>query len=61
MSTPIELIRPKELSILLGVSLCTLWRWRQQGKLPHPIQLGPRLTGWRREVIEDWLTNQNQG
>ena len=51
----IEILRPKQLANMLGVSTTTLWRWRQQRALPEPIALGPRLVGWRREEIESWL------
>ncbi|MBE0459946.1 helix-turn-helix transcriptional regulator [Pseudoalteromonas prydzensis] len=56
-----QIVRPNQLAKELDVSLCTLWRWRQQNKLPQPIQLGPRLVGWKREVIEEWLDSQNNG
>lgn len=56
-----QIVRPNQLAQDLGVSLCTLWRWRQQGKMPQPMQLGPRLVGWKRETIEEWLKNQNKG
>lgn len=32
---------------LHGVSVATVWRWVQAGRLPAPIKLGPNTTAWR--------------
>ena len=53
-----QIVRPKQLAQELNVSMSTLWRWRQQNKLPQPLRLGTRLVGWRREVIDEWLDSQ---
>jgi prophage regulatory protein len=53
-----QIVRPKQLAQELNISTCTLWRWTKQSKIPQPIKLGPRLVGWRREVIDDWLDSQ---
>lgn len=60
MMTHVEplLVRPSQLAHELGVSKTTLWRWRQLGILPHPISLGPRIVGWRRSAIDDWLKSR---
>lgn len=56
MSTSNSLIiRPNQLAQELGVSKTTIWRWRQQGEIPHPITFGPRLVGWERAEIKKWL------
>lgn len=49
------LIRAKQLSEDLGISTITLWRWRNQNFIPHPIVLGPRIIAWERSVINTWL------
>jgi prophage regulatory protein len=50
-----QLLRAAELSSVLGISQTTLWRWRKNGTIPHPISLGPRMVGWRRKDIDEWL------
>lgn len=55
------IIRPAALATELGVSTTTLWRWRHQGILPQPINLGPRLVGWERAKINDWVQSQKFG
>lgn len=49
------LIRAKQLSEELGISTITLWRWRHQNLIPHPISLGPKIIAWERSVINTWL------
>ena len=55
----IAIIRPQNLADLLGISLCTLWRWEQNHKLPKSISLGGgRLKCWRVATINLWLEEQ---
>ncbi|WP_353851752.1 helix-turn-helix transcriptional regulator [Aeromonas rivipollensis] len=54
------IIRPSQLARELGVSMTTLWRWRHQGVFPQPILLGPRLVGWERSVINQWLESKKK-
>jgi predicted DNA-binding transcriptional regulator AlpA len=39
------------------VGKSTWWEGVRQGRFPQPIKLGPRITVWRLEDIEDFLTN----
>ena len=51
-----RIIRPKELTELLGVTKVTIWRWwRLAGTFPEPMRLSPGVTGWRSSTIERWL------
>ncbi|MFM5518989.1 helix-turn-helix transcriptional regulator [Aeromonas dhakensis] len=54
------IIRPAELAQELGVSSMTLLRWRRQGILPPVINLGPRLIGWERTAINQWLKSNSK-
>ncbi len=55
-----RIIRLSELSLMLGVSKTTLWRWRRERRLPMPLSLGPRMIGWRMVDINNWLENIKQ-
>ncbi len=55
-----SILRPRELSSRIGLSLATLWRLRRRGDLPEPIRLSPGCVGWRTSVIDDWLTTRAQ-
>lgn len=63
MSEPedLQIIRPKQLAKLLGVSSMTLWRWEQRGDLPKKIPLGPNTRGYRRSDIEAFFGPAGRG
>ena len=45
----------QDLAVRLSVSERVLWRMRSSGKLPEPIELGPKLIRWGRSEILDWI------
>ncbi|WP_435018543.1 helix-turn-helix transcriptional regulator [Tundrisphaera sp. TA3] len=45
----------QDLAVRLNVSERVLWRMRSSGKLPEPIELGPKLIRWGRSEILDWI------
>ena len=40
---------------LLPVSAPTIWRWVKQGRFPAPVRLGPQVTAWPLEAVEEFL------
>jgi prophage regulatory protein len=50
-----RILRPRDLSARIGLSLSTLWRLRRRGDLPEPIRLSPGCVGWRASDIDAWL------
>lgn len=55
MNTVQGIIRLSELTEILGVSATTVWRWRRENRIPQSLSLGPRMVGWRRKDIDEWL------
>jgi len=47
-----RLIRLPELKRMLGLSGPTIYRRIKAGKLPVPVKIGPRLSGWWRSEVE---------
>lgn len=43
---------------LTGVGRSTIYLWMQQGHFPRNIQLGPRVSGWREEDVDNWLESR---
>ncbi len=63
-SDSIDILSPRAVAKLLGLSVVTIWRMREakplrsgqaRQKFPEPIQLSPGRIGWRRADIERWL------
>jgi prophage regulatory protein len=50
-----EVIRPRHLKHVVGLSAPTIWRLRRAGTFPPPLQLSPGRVGWRRCDLEQWL------
>ena len=45
----------RQLAILLGVSVHTIYRMRDDGELPPVLPIQKRVTRWRIEDIELWF------
>lgn len=43
-----------------GVSRPTIWRWRNEGRFPLPVKLGPAVTRWRLADLERWEQTQGE-
>lgn len=55
-----EIIRPKELSEMLGLSIPTIYRMYNEGQLPPKIKISSRAVGWLRSDIEEWLLQRKE-
>jgi prophage regulatory protein len=53
-----RVMRPKEVSMLLGVSMATLWRVVSAPDFPIRVRVGPRAVGWFEEDVRDWLESR---
>ncbi|WP_148662189.1 helix-turn-helix transcriptional regulator [Paraburkholderia phytofirmans] len=57
-ASPIDpVLRRQAVRELLGVANSTLHAWIKSGRFPAPLELGPRVRGWRRSVVENYLAN----
>ena len=58
-----ELIRPRELARVLGISLATIYDWRYRGKMRNvPVNLFLKINRnlfIRTEVLRSWISLQN--
>jgi excisionase family DNA binding protein len=50
------LVTAREVSLLLRVSLRTLWRLRSAGDVPAPIKVGAHVR-WRLQDVREWIEN----
>ncbi|WP_041393931.1 helix-turn-helix transcriptional regulator [Photobacterium profundum] len=58
MNTNQVILRPKDLSKKLGISLTTIWRWRKNKSLPEPIYFTEKTIGWHESTIDSWLSDK---
>jgi predicted DNA-binding transcriptional regulator AlpA len=54
---PSALLDASELARLLCVSKPTIWRLRENAKLPVAITLTSQCIRWRRSDVESWIAN----
>lgn len=59
MALPIDpLLKTKEVARILGVHPNTLWKWRNKGYGPTPVEIGPngdRTYRYRRRDVERFI------
>lgn len=53
-----KILRPKDLSELLSVSIVTLWRMEKRGELLPRKQFSRGIVGWLDSDIEAWLKSR---
>lgn len=61
MSMPIgpdRSLNAKEVSILFGRSIASIYRDMEVGAFPRPIRIGSRSIRWMRSTIEAWLASR---
>ncbi len=50
-----------EASRLLGYkNRHSIWRLVKEGRLPQPLKLSPRRSGWRRSTLEQFLAEREK-
>ena len=56
MQNSYQILRPKTLCKMLGISIPTLYRWEAEGKFPvQKIKIGPNSVGYRSDAVEKWI------
>jgi predicted DNA-binding transcriptional regulator AlpA len=53
-TSPLKIVRPGRLACLLDVDPSTVWRWRKNGILPPPVQIGG-ICGWPEHQLRQLL------
>ena len=52
---PVELLKKLEVARILGISVQTVVRMTESGRLPEPLRLSAKTIRWRRADIEVWI------
>lgn len=53
-----EVVGPRHLRLVVGLTSVTVWRLRRAGLFPAPLRLSPGRIGWRRSVLDSWLAER---
>jgi predicted DNA-binding transcriptional regulator AlpA len=56
-----ELLGPRDICRLLGVSAVTLRRMTREHTFPAPLRLSQRMLRWSRQVVDRWLADPTGG
>ena len=54
----IKMLSAKKVAECLGVHVRTVWRWAAAGRIPEPIQIGPKSIRWRLVDIEKFINSR---
>lgn len=55
-----RIIRLKEVTKHVGLSPSTITRLRNNDEFPKPVQLTPRIIGWKLSEINEWLESKKR-
>jgi len=63
LSTPLEgtLVRAREISYRLGVSVPTLYHWEKTTDFPKRIRIGANSVAWKGSEIQGWIDRLSNG
>lgn len=57
----ITILRPKEVSDLLGLTTRHIRNLERQGDFPPKVRLGPKSVGWRLIDLQEWINSRLVG
>lgn len=55
-----RIIRLKDVVKQVGLSASTIARLRENDEFPKPVQLTPRIIGWKQSEINEWLESKER-
>lgn len=55
------ILRPSQVSDMLGISKPTLWRLEKDGQFVPKIALGPAMVGFLASDVEAWIRDRYTG
>ncbi|WP_409018095.1 helix-turn-helix transcriptional regulator [Caballeronia sp. LZ035] len=60
-TTNLDLLRPRQVAEILGITEGALWSWIAQGYFPKPIKLAPRVAVYRPATVEAFIAQREAG
>lgn len=53
-----QIIRPRSIPTITGLSRTTIWRLEKDGCFPNRVRLSAGAIGWRLSEVMDWLNSR---
>ena len=53
--------RPAQAAKHFGVGKTTLWRWTKRSDFPQPTKIGPKITLFDVQAVDQWIKDQREG
>lgn len=53
-----QIIRPRNIPIITGLSRTTIWRLMKTNKFPQTVRLSAGAVGWRMSEVQAWLESR---
>ncbi|MEW6257788.1 MAG: AlpA family phage regulatory protein [Pseudomonadota bacterium] len=51
----VRLMRLSEVVQQVGLSRSTIYKRMDEGRFPHPVDLGPNIVRWRSDDVVAWI------
>jgi predicted DNA-binding transcriptional regulator AlpA len=58
MSQQDQIIRPRNIRTITGLSKVTVWRLEKKGEFPKRVRLSSGAVGWRMSEVMAWLESR---
>ena len=56
-----QMVSKREVVMITGLSVVTIWRRMKAGDFPLSVQLTPNKIGWFLDEIETWIESRPRG
>ena len=56
-----RLLRLKQVVIKVGLSRSQIYKLIAKGSFPEQIKIGPKISAWSEQTIDQWVSRQIEG
>lgn len=61
MSQANRLLRLKQVVLKVGLSRSQIYKLIAKGSFPEQIKIGPKISAWSEQTIDQWVSRQIEG
>ena len=56
-----RLLRLKQVVLKVGLSRSLIYKLIAKGSFPEQIKIGPKISAWSEQTIDQWISRQIEG